>query len=122
MLQDATRTLELDPARHQAHLLRGHALKGLGRDSEAAQEYALEPGGFTPAETNAVSPYSSGRAGNCGIFVTELATPMNPNTGIFEDCAKRVMKSLEGFAIEQSAKPPTKRKIPGQPVKKSPEK
>jgi hypothetical protein len=122
MLEDASRTLELDPARHQAHLLRGHALKGLGRDSEAAKEYALEPGGVTLSETITVSPRPNARMSNCGIFVTELATPMNPNTNMIDDCIKRVMGNLESLAKEPSAKPTPKRKTPGLPVKKSPEK
>ncbi len=118
MLADATRVLELDATRHHAHLLRGHSLKLLGRESEAAVEYALEPDRKAVEAGMHPSKQVDMRIYNCGDFSTEIQTSANLNGDSFTDCAKRVNQALDEYF--ESLQAPTKPKpsVPSLPSKR----
>ncbi len=94
MLEDATRSLELDPSRPQGHLLRGNALLFLGRYSEAAKEYALEP----DRKLLEPGPRVNTRIYNCGDTSTEIQTPTTYNGDSLTDCLKRIKENLDAAA------------------------
>lgn len=120
MLSDATRAVELEPARPLAHLLRGKALGLLGRLDDALAEYALEP------DRKAVEPYLNGvhremygtRFYNCGDTSTEFEVPGGPRIDTFEDCKKRVLQALGESAAPSTPPKPVRKSVPNLPARR----
>jgi tetratricopeptide (TPR) repeat protein len=119
MLSDATRTLELDSTRPHAHFFRGHALRLVGREGEAATEFALEPDKEALAAGLSPAPRMDTRIYNCGDFSTEIQTATTFNTDSFTDCVKRINDQLDEAIGQGKARTKPKRPVPGLLPKKA---
>ncbi len=119
MLADTDRVLVLDPQRARAHLMRGDALRLLGRTGEASHEFDLEPDRQAVAKYLIPEANTDLRLSNCGDYSTDIQTPDNFNVEGFVDCKERVLKALEESAVPVAPKPAPKRSIPGLPQKKA---
>lgn len=113
MLEDATKALEMDAQRPGAHLVRGQALKFLGREAEAAREFDLEVD--RKAVSNFLHPekHVDLRVYNCGDDSTDIQTSSNFNIDAFEACKERVSRNLQESATSVDVGPAPKKTLPG---------